>query len=81
MEKRLGIANQADFTLVVSGVEKNLLELEGIKSTVSVVTNIHSLEMPLLIFEKRSRHNVHRRILCILRMKMPCCGLLKKYGQ
>lgn len=53
-KRELGIANQADFTLVVSGVEKNLLELEGIKSTVSVVTNIHSLEDASLDFEKRS---------------------------
>jgi len=53
-KREIGLANQADYTLVVSRVEKDLLELEGIKSRVAVVTNIHSLEEVSLDFEKRS---------------------------
>lgn len=52
--RELGLANQADYTLVVSGVEKELLENEGINSNVSVITNIHSLENVSKKFEERS---------------------------
>lgn len=53
-KRELGLANQADYTLVVSSVEKELLEKEGISSSISVVTNIHSLEDASLDFEKRT---------------------------
>lgn len=52
-KRELGLANQADYTLVVSSVEKELLEKEGISSNVEVVTNIHALEDISPDFEKR----------------------------
>lgn len=53
-KRELWLANQADYTLVVSGVEKELLEKESVSSMISVITNIHSLEKSGHGFEKRS---------------------------
>lgn len=49
----LFLSSQADDTLVVSPVEKEILEKEGFQGKVSVVSNVHSLEPCSSPFEQR----------------------------
>jgi len=49
----LFLAHQADETLVVSPVEKEILEREGLEGRVSVISNVHALESCYNSFEQR----------------------------
>ena len=49
----LFLAHQADETLVVSPMEKEVLEREGLKGRVSVISNVHALEPCYNSFEQR----------------------------
>jgi GT2 family glycosyltransferase/glycosyltransferase involved in cell wall biosynthesis/2-polyprenyl-3-methyl-5-hydroxy-6-metoxy-1,4-benzoquinol methylase len=50
----LFLANKADEILVVSSIEKEILEREGFKGKVSVISNVHSLELCNNTFEDRA---------------------------
>ncbi len=52
-DMELFLAHQADETLVVSPLEKEILEKEGLEGRVSVITNIHSLESSYQSFDQR----------------------------
>jgi glycosyltransferase involved in cell wall biosynthesis len=48
------LANKADKVLVVSPVEKEILEKQGLKGKVSVISTVHSLELSNNSFENRA---------------------------
>ncbi len=48
------LANKADKVLVVSPVEKDILEKQGLKGKVSVISTVHSLELLNSSFENRA---------------------------
>ena len=52
-DMELFLAHQADETLVVSPVEKEILEEEGLEGKISVVTNIHTPESSYKPFDQR----------------------------
>ncbi|MBE9571653.1 MAG: glycosyltransferase [Proteobacteria bacterium] len=52
-DMELFMAHQADETLVVSPVEKEILEKEGLEGNVSVITNIHTPESSYKPFDQR----------------------------
>ncbi|ACN16079.1 hypothetical protein HRM2_29960 [Desulforapulum autotrophicum HRM2] len=47
------LAHHADDTLVVSDIEKEILDKEGFEGKVSVISNIHTVEPSINSFEKR----------------------------